>query len=421
MSDNIAAPRPQAFSTLSSAESSLEDSMRNTNIASTATTPGEDPSPLRARCQTNPFCLVAATRPPSPAPIPLPKSPLPSGKHKVAIIGSGSWGTALAKIAAENVAQQGSDFEPEVRMWVRQKQVNGKALTDVINSTHMNARYLPDIPLPKNLVAVPSLKKVVEGASLLLFVVPHQFLHTVLREIRAPGVIAPGARAISAIKGVEVNGTDISTFASLIESRLDIPCSALSGANIALEVAMEQFCETTIGCPTHDDSLLWKAVFDSAKFRVSAVEDVPGVSLSGALKNVVALAAGMVDGLGLGGNTKAAILRIGLKEMTEFTCEFFPGAKPETFSNESAGIADLITTCYGGRNRKCAEQFVKTGETFERIEKKLLNGQKLQGTATTEEVHNFLVARKRVYAYPLFEKVYQIAFEGLPPTELTNL
>jgi glycerol-3-phosphate dehydrogenase (NAD+) len=154
------------------------------------------------------------------------------------------------------------------------------------------------------------------------------------------------------------------------------------------------------------------------------------------LKNIVALAAGFVDGLGMGGNTKAAILRIGLIEMREFCLEFFKGSKPETcvslffkqrnwaltrsFSNESAGIADLITTCYGGRNRKCAEEFVKSGKPFPEIEAKLLNGQKLQGTATAEEVHNFLLARKRVNGYPLFNKVYQIAFEGLSPSELVK-
>ena len=88
------------------------------------------------------------------------------------------------------------------------------------------------------------------------------------------------------------------------------------------------------------------------------------------------------------------------------------------FSNESAGIADLITTCYGGRNRKCAEEFAKTGNSFEHIEAKLLNGQKLQGTATAEEVNRFLVARKRAHAYPLFEKVYKIAFEGMAPKDL---
>ncbi|OCF30375.1 glycerol-3-phosphate dehydrogenase (NAD(+)) [Kwoniella heveanensis CBS 569] len=371
------------------------------DIASTVTTP-------------------AVTRPSSPIPAELPRSPLSSGKHKIAVIGSGSWGSALAKIAAENAWKRNGEFHSEVRMWVREKIVNGKPLTHVINRTHLNSRYLPDVKLPRNLVATPHLKDVVKDATLIVFVVPHQFLHTVLSELSRPGVLTPGARAISAIKGVEVNGTDIETFASLIEGRVGTPCSALSGANIALEVAQGQFCETTIGCPSHEDSLLWQAVFDAPTFRVTAVEDVNGVSLGGALKNVVALAAGFVDGLGYGGNTKAAILRIGLKEMTEFCLEFFEGSQRETFSNESAGIADLITTCYGGRNRKCAEEFAKSGQPFEVIEKKLLNGQKLQGTATAEEVHNFLRARKRVHAYPLFEKVYQISFEGMAPKQLVN-
>lgn len=351
----------------------------------------------------------------------LPPSPLVSGKHKIAVIGSGSWGTALAKIAAENAWRRNDDFHAEVRMWVREKQVNGKKLTEVINKTHRNERYLPDVNLPKNLVATARLQDVVKDATLIVFVTPHQFLHTVIAELkRVPGAILPGARAVSAIKGVEVHGTDITTFADVIETELGIPCSALSGANIALEVALGQFCETTIGTPNTDDAALWHAVFDNESFRVNTVEDVNGVSLSGALKNVVALAAGMVDGLRLGGNTKAAILRIGLQEMTNFTLEFFKGVQAQTFASESAGIADLITTCYGGRNRKCAEEFVKSGQTFEQIEKRLLNGQKLQGTATAEEVHAFLTARNRVAAYPLFEKVYRIAFDGMAPGQLVK-
>jgi glycerol-3-phosphate dehydrogenase (NAD+) len=113
--------------------------------------------------------------------------------------------------------------------------VNGKKLTEVINRTHRNERYLPDITLPKNLTAVPHLKDVVKDATLIVFVTPHQFLHTVLRELQRSNAVRPGARAVTAIKGVEVNGTDISTFASLIETKLGTPCSALSGANIALE------------------------------------------------------------------------------------------------------------------------------------------------------------------------------------------
>ncbi|KAL1410639.1 hypothetical protein Q8F55_004656 [Vanrija albida] len=350
----------------------------------------------------------------------LPPSPLASGKHRIAVIGSGSWGTALAKIAAENAARHSDQFHTTVNMWVREKQVNGKKLTEVINKTHMNQRYLPDVPLPANLVAVPKLADVVRDATLIVFVTPHQFLPTVINDLKRAKAIHPGARAVSAIKGVEVEGAEIKTFASVIERDLSIPCSALSGANIALEVALEQFCETTIGCPTHNDSLLWHAVFDAESFRVQCVEDVNGVSLGGALKNVVALAAGFVDGLRLGGNTKAAILRIGLKEMTDFCLEFFDGAQRSTFSNESAGVADLITTCYGGRNRKCAEEFVKSGSSFDDIERRLLNGQKLQGTATAEEVHAFLQAHGRVDGYPLFERVYQIAFKGLAPAQLVK-
>lgn len=361
------------------------------------------------------------TTPETASIIGLPPSPLASGKHKIAVIGSGSWGTALAKIAAENAWRRKDDFHAEVRMWVREKQVNGKKLTDVINKTHRNERYLPEVDLPKNLVATPRLADVVKDATLIVFVTPHQFLHAAIDELkRVPGTITPGARAVSAIKGVEVHGTNITTFADFIETELGISCSALSGANIALEVALGQFCETTVGTPNSDDALLWHAVFDSHSFRVNTVEDVNGVSLSGALKNVVALAAGMVDGLRLGGNTKAAILRIGLQEMTNFTLEFFKGVQVQTFASESAGIADLITTCYGGRNRKCAEEFVKSGHSFEQVEKRLLNGQKLQGTATAEEVHTFLVARNRVSAYPLFEKVYQIAFEGMPASQLVK-
>lgn len=352
---------------------------------------------------------------------PLPPSPLPSGKHKVAVIGSGSWGTALAKIAAENTARHKDVFDPEVRLWVRDKVVHGNSLIKIINRTHRNDRYLPDIKLPHNLVAVPKIMDVIKDATLIVFVTPHQFLHTILNELVAqPGAVNPGARALTAIKGVEVDGDNISTFASLIQEKLNIPCSALSGANIALEVAKGQFCETTIGTPSSSDSALWEKVFDNESFRVSCIDDVAGVSLSGALKNVVALAAGMVDGLNLGGNTKAAVIRIGLSEMREFCLEFFDGSKPETFANESAGIADLITTCYGGRNRKCAEEFTRTGQPFEEIEDRLLNGQKLQGTATAEEVHNFLEARQRLAGYPLFDKVYQIAFKELPVAELVK-
>ena len=212
-------------------------------------------------------------------------------KNKVAIIGSGSWGSALAKIAAINAAQH-EGFDDTVNFWVRQKDTPQGKLTDVINSTHENERYLPNIKLPHNLVAVPSLVDVVKGANLILFCVPHQFLPPVIKELRKPGVLTPGARAISAVKGIDVDlkTNTITTYPAIIERELGLPCSALGGANVALEVAREDFCETTIGVPSAADATLWHAVFDTDKFRVHCVEDVAGVSLLGALKNVVALA-----------------------------------------------------------------------------------------------------------------------------------
>ncbi|BGP57216.1 hypothetical protein JCM8202_005345 [Rhodotorula sphaerocarpa] len=342
-------------------------------------------------------------------------------QQKVCVIGSGSWGTALARLAAQNAAEK-PGFDTEVRFWVRQREIPGKGLlTDIINETHENARYLPEMKLPENLVAVPSLTDVVKGATLIVFCVPHQFLPPVLKELSRPGVLTKGARGISAIKGIEVDleKHEIHTYPSILEKKLGLPCSALGGANIALEVANEDYCETTIGCPSPEDCALWEAVFATKMFRVHAVTDVAGVSLSGALKNVVALAAGFVDGLDKGGNTKAAIIRMGLLEMQAFTLEFFPSASPETFSHHSAGVADLITTSFGGRNRKCAEAFVRSeGKSFDELEKELLNGQRLQGVITTEEIYDFLASRNRLDGYPLFDKVYKICKREISPEAL---
>ena len=106
-------------------------------------------------------------------------------------------------------------------------------------------------------------------------------------------------------------------------------------------------------------------------------------------------------------------------EMKRFSLEFFNNVKPETFTETSAGIADLITTCFGGRNRRCAEAFVKTGKPFSVLEAELLNAQKLQGTETAREVHGFLRSHGRVNEFPLFKRVYEIAFEGYPADQLT--
>merc|ERR1712070_600098 len=223
--------------------------------------------------------------------------------EKVCIVGSGNWGSAIARIVGANAARL-DEFETKVNMWVFQEQIDGKNLTDIINETHVNVKYLPDAKLPENVYAEADLSKAAEGATILIFVLPHQFLGRLAPQIL--GKCAPGCRAISLIKGLEFENGSPKLISSLITDALDkMACSVLMGANVANEVAKDEFCEATFG--------------------INVVSDVAGVELCGAMKNVVALGAGFCDGLGYGGNTKAAIVRIGLGEMQKFCALFFEG------------------------------------------------------------------------------------------------
>jgi glycerol-3-phosphate dehydrogenase (NAD+) len=256
-----------------------------------------------------------------------------------------------------------------------------------------------------------------------------------------------------------VQESQISLFSETIGKELGIYCGALSGANIANEVALEKFSETTVAydpppidsqAPTpatsqgnspassqvdltklvHKDASgqpskvklkalpseypslghdTMKKLFHRRYFHVRVVPDVAGVSLGGALKNVVAVAAGWVDGLGWGDNAKAAIMRVGLLEMREFGNRFFPNTiQPDTFTVESAGVADLITSCSGGRNFRCAKMSIQEGKSIEEIEERELNGQKLQGAMTATEINKFLKHGGYEKDFPLLTAVYEV-------------
>ena len=186
---------------------------------------------------------------------------------------------------------------------------------------------------------------------------PHQFLKVPLKIIKEN--LAPGACALSLIKGIDFDDKGVVLISNLIRNALDIDVSVLMGANVANEVAKEDFCETTIGYKVQENGEVLQKLFSAPMFRVAIIQDTVGVELCGALKNIVAIGAGFCDGLGYGGNnTKAAIIRIGLLEMKHFCEKYYDGVQVGTFF-ESCGLADLITTCFGGRNRKCAEAFAK--------------------------------------------------------------
>lgn len=336
-------------------------------------------------------------------------------------------------------------------------------LTKLINKYHENVKYLPGIALPNNVIANPSLADAVAGSTILIFNLPHQFISNVCKQLC--GKILPYARGISCIKGVNVSDESVSLFSEWIGEALGIYCGALSGANIASEIAVEKWSETTIAydpppidhsrAPSprstssgsnsgstvslnvtgpnstmfhHIDSRgrkskikltpmppnyppldheTFKVLFHRPYFHVRMVSDVAGVSLGGALKNIVALAAGFVDGKGWGDNAKAAIMRIGLLEMVKFGKEFFgETVHTGTFTEESAGVADLITSCSSGRNFRCAKKSIEKGVSVEAVEEQELNGQKLQGTTTAREVNSFLRAKGKENDYPLFTAVF---------------
>ncbi|XP_066500614.1 glycerol-3-phosphate dehydrogenase 1a isoform X2 [Hoplias malabaricus] len=297
-------------------------------------------------------------------------------------------------------------------MWVFEEVVNGRKLTEIINTQHENVRYLPGHRLPENVVAVADLVEAVCGADILLFVVPHQFISQVCDTIQ--GKIKADALGMSLIKGVDEGPDGLKLISEVIREKLGISMSVLMGANIANEVAEGKFCETTIGCKNKDHGSLLKELMQTEHFRVSVVEEADVVEICGALKNVVAVGAGFCDGLGYGDNTKAAVIRLGLMEMISFARFFCSGSVSAATFLESCGVADLITTCYGGRNRRIAEAFAKTGRSLEELEKEMLNGQKLQGPATASEVHVILKNKNLLDKFPLFSAVYEICFEGRP-------
>uniref|UniRef100_A7VL17 Glycerol-3-phosphate dehydrogenase [NAD(+)] n=1 Tax=Wickerhamiella versatilis TaxID=27304 RepID=A7VL17_WICVE len=340
-------------------------------------------------------------------------------RFRVGVIGSGNWGTAVAKIVAENCLEKPYLFHRDVKMWVREEEVSDMKLTDIINSYHENVKYLPEVTLPFNLFAEPDIRKVADGADLLVINLPHQFLGSVCDQMK--GIDFSKSSAISCLKGINVSADGVELLHDVVEKKLGLHCGVLSGANIASEVARERWSETTIAFPLPswyqqgdaDDNLI-KELFYRPYFHVQVSDDVCGASISGALKNVVALGAGLVEGAGWGDNAKAAVMRRGLLEVIMFGNVFFPGkCRPETFTTESAGVADLITSCAGGRNVKVGRAFARTGKPLEVIEKELLNGQSAQGIITGREVMELLTATKKEDEFPLLGAIYDIVHNKL--------
>jgi glycerol-3-phosphate dehydrogenase (NAD(P)+) len=313
--------------------------------------------------------------------------------NRIGVIGAGAWGTALAK----HLAEKGLS----VQLWAYEREV-----VDSIRATQQNQLFLPGVSLPASLLVTNTLGDVVQGCDGLLFVVPSHVARLVLQQI-AP-LLTPGMPVVSATKGVEED-----TFKLMSQVMQDVLAPAvhrrimvLSGPSFAVEVSQGQ---PTALCLAGQDSELVKsfqAAFMTSSLRVYADSDVIGVQLGGALKNVMALAAGVVDGLGLGHNTRAALITRGLAEMVRLGAAM--GADPRTFYGLS-GVGDLVLTCTGAlsRNHSVGVRLGK-GEKL----KTILSGMQAVAEGVRTARAALGLARRAQVDMPIVQEINQVLFEG---------
>ncbi len=312
--------------------------------------------------------------------------------EKIAIIGAGSWGTALAMLLAE----KGYD----ISLWVYEEE-----LVEDINKKRVNTRYYPGVILSENIHAFSDLGQVVREASYVINVVPTQYTRGVFS--RLSEYIDHGTKIISASKGIEKGS--LKTVTEIIRELTGLEAAALSGPSFASEVIQKRPTAVTIATEDKETAEILQRLFNTDYFRVYTNADVLGVELGGALKNVMAIAAGISDGLGLGSSARAALITRGLTEMTRLGVAM--GAKENTFWGLS-GLGDLVLTCTDTLSRNHTVGFrLGRGEKLSDI----LSGMIMvaEGIATSESAHE--LSKRYDVEMPIVEQVYKVIYEGKEP------
>jgi glycerol-3-phosphate dehydrogenase (NAD(P)+) len=313
-----------------------------------------------------------------------------------AVIGAGAWGTALAEVLARN--------GHETILWARETDVAAS-----INEVHENKRFLAGAVLTPSLRASSDLTDALRAdPELVVFAPPSQALRQISRQARSALRGAP--IAVVATKGIELDTFALMT--GIVEEELEgSPVVALSGPSFAAEVAARQPTAVVAASTASDAAILTQQAFSAPQFRVYTHDDVTGVELGGALKNVMAVATGICEGLGLGFNSRAALITRGLAEMTRLGTTL--GARPETFAG-LAGIGDLVLTCTGSlsRNRALGAD-IGRGLSLEQA----MAGKETvaEGVITTRSA--FALAQREGVEMPIVEAVFRTLFEGQPARE----
>ncbi|MBB3127642.1 glycerol-3-phosphate dehydrogenase (NAD(P)+) [Paenibacillus rhizosphaerae] len=315
--------------------------------------------------------------------------------NKVAVLVAGSWGTALASVLAAN--------HPEVMLWSR----NPEQVKE-INEQHTNNRYLPDAQLPAHLKATSDMGEAVSGAKAVVIVAPSKAMRQVARDLSA--YWQKDMLVIHATKGFETEtmkrmSTVIAEELGCDEGRVVV----MSGPSHAEEVVKR--CPTTVvvASLTESKAVAAQDLFMNSDFRVYTNRDMVGVELAGALKNIIALGAGMSDGLGFGDNAKAALLTRGLAEITRIGVEM--GANPLTFSG-LAGVGDLVATATSRHSRNWrAGSMLGQGKNLDEVLDSM--GMVVEGVRTTQAAHD--ISKKYGVQMPIADQLYHVLFLNRNP------
>ena len=312
---------------------------------------------------------------------------------RCAVVGAGAWGTALADLLARN----GHD----VSLWAREPEV-----IESVNTIHENTTFLAGAKLDAGVVAEPDLATACRGAALVLFATPSHVLRAIARSV-APAVEA-GATIVVATKGVERETLAVMSDV-LAEQFPRHAVVALSGPSFAAEVVARQPTAVVAASASSGAAAMVQHALSGDEFRVYTHDDVVGVELGGALKNVIAVATGIAEGLGMGFNARAALITRGLAEMTRLGVKM--GASPLTFAG-LAGMGDLVLTCTGAlsRNRSLGVEIARGVSLDEALAKRQTVA---EGVMTTHSARA-LAAREGI-EMPIVSAVYGILFDHQPP------
>jgi glycerol-3-phosphate dehydrogenase (NAD(P)+) len=310
----------------------------------------------------------------------------------IAVIGAGTWGTALAHLLAEE--------EYDVSLWVFEKE-----LADEIILTGINRIYLPDVTLPPGIKVTNNIEDAVKNARYILLVVPTQFMRSIFNE--AVKYISQDVVIISASKGIE-QGT-LLTGSAILKEMSDCQVAVLSGPSFAKEVVKKFPTAVTLATENISTSLLLQEIFNTSYFRVYTHSDILGVELGGALKNVIAIASGISDGLNLGHSSRAALITRGLTEIMRLGKEM--GADQRTFSGLSC-LGDLVLTSTSPLSRNYSVGInLGKGKKLNDI----LSATKTVAEGVATALSAYELSQKHGVEMPIVEQVFEVLYKDKHP------